>query len=131
MSDEQTPLPRPPRPDEDLERFHNGDTLDNLPVIQDRRKVPWRGVAFCGLLAAVLAISGSVLVLRTSPGGPPRAMPAATPSMLRALTHKTPQPSATAAAASAAPTGRPSATEQDCVPVHYKLAAGPARSVSQ
>lgn len=25
---------RPPRPDEELERFHNGDTLDNIPIVR-------------------------------------------------------------------------------------------------
>lgn len=30
-----TDRPRPPRPDkEDLDRFHNGDTLDNIPVVR-------------------------------------------------------------------------------------------------
>ncbi|MFE5023168.1 hypothetical protein ACFRAO_07530 [Streptomyces sp. NPDC056656] len=58
---------QPPRPDEDdLARFHNGDTLDNIPVVRLPAPVassvprrPWRtvalvlGVACVGVLAGV------------------------------------------------------------------------------
>ncbi|WP_405931842.1 hypothetical protein [Streptomyces sp. NBC_00827] len=41
-------LQRPPRPDEELARFHNGDTLDSIPVVRlpiasSRRPSLWWG----------------------------------------------------------------------------------------
>lgn len=41
-------LQRPLRPDEELVRFHNGDTLDNIPIVRlpipsSRRPFLWWG----------------------------------------------------------------------------------------
>lgn len=54
-------LRRPPRPDEELARFHNGDTLDSIPIVRlpiasSRRPSLWWGavivpVAVFGALA--------------------------------------------------------------------------------
>jgi hypothetical protein len=48
--------------DDDLFRFHNGDTLNNIPVIRDEepRSFPWRTV---GAVAGVAALVGSVVGL--------------------------------------------------------------------
>lgn len=44
--------------DNDLVRFHNGDTLDNIPVIRDipSRPIPWRTVG--GMLGAAIFLGG-------------------------------------------------------------------------
>jgi hypothetical protein len=77
---------RPPRPDEDedLVRFHNGDTLDNIPVVRlppdpaqeaaPRRAPAWQLAAGAVAVAAVsaLAVVGAMQLVRGD-GGTPQA----------------------------------------------------------
>ncbi|MEV0209152.1 hypothetical protein AB0H97_28555 [Streptomyces sp. NPDC050788] len=93
--------------DDDLLRFHNGDTLHNIPVVRDeeQRTFPWRTV---GMVAGMAALVGSAVGLSfglgdrhhpaqtvAAPGTPPPASATTTPS---------PQPVVTATATVQAPT---------------------------
>ncbi|WP_329140973.1 hypothetical protein [Streptomyces sp. NBC_00670] len=78
---------RPPRPDEDedLLRFHNGDTLDNIPVVRlppdppqgaTTQRVPvWRLAAGAVAVAGVsaLAVIGALQLARGDGGAPQAA----------------------------------------------------------
>lgn len=133
-----TPPPpqRPPRPDEVL-AFHNGDTLENIPVIRDAAaprspRFPWKATMTGG---AVAALVGACLALalhqqtgsgRTSDG---QALPEATRSAAgaagRADSGTSPTPPAQASLSSAAPSRSVDASPS-CVPVTYKTPDGPA-----
>ncbi|MEU2115213.1 hypothetical protein ABZ567_06070 [Streptomyces sp. NPDC016459] len=130
-----TPPQRPPRPDEDLERFHNGDTLDNIPIIRVRKQFPWKLVV--AAVGGSLLIAACLLVLVFHPGSRnskatdlPRSSPTtvstarveSSPSVTRRATAQETAPSSAPAVRSVAPTARP----QSCVPVSYKLPDGPS-----
>ncbi|WP_151774304.1 hypothetical protein [Streptomyces abyssomicinicus] len=77
-------LQRPPRPDEEAEllrRFHNGDTLDNLPVVQSLTPPP-RRTPVGRLIAAVLGVGlltgvgGALVAQRVLDDETPAAAPA-------------------------------------------------------
>jgi len=110
---------RPPRPDEVL-AFHNGDTLENIPVVREPRgrRLPWRAVAAGGAVAIVVGACTAVILGRpagsghaATAGAPPRATPraAATLHVERAVPSPSPTPSSAA-----------------CLPVAFKTAGGPA-----
>lgn len=88
---------RPPRPDEDdLARFHNGDTLDNIPIVPSDATAqpirPHRSWAKAGVLTlaagvGVAAVGGLVGAgVARFVAGPERPAAAATPSA-RVSTH--------------------------------------------
>ncbi|MEV7004352.1 hypothetical protein AB0N62_43060 [Streptomyces sp. NPDC093982] len=54
---------RPPRPDEeDLIHFHNGDTLDNIPIIKPPEAAPWRRFLLtAGAIAVPVAAVGALV----------------------------------------------------------------------
>ncbi|NYV73449.1 hypothetical protein [Streptomyces sp. UH6] len=77
-------LQRPPRPDEEAEllrRFHNGDTLDNLPVIKPLAPPP-RRAPVGRLIAAVLGmglltgVGGALIAQQVLDDGTTAAAPA-------------------------------------------------------
>jgi len=96
--------------DDDLLRFHNGDTLHNIPVVRDEepRTFPWRTV---GAVAGVAALVGSVVGLSFGLGSrhhPSQTVAAATDTPPSAAATTTPvapsPPTVTATATVQAPT---------------------------
>lgn len=86
--------------DDDLIRFHNGDTLDNIPVIRDegpRSGFPWKTVA--GVFGAA-ALVGGVIGLSFALGDRADDMTSAVAG----------SPSASASASQAAPSPTPAVT---------------------
>lgn len=70
-----TDLPqRPPRPDEELTRFHNGDTLDSIPIVRalpsPERRRHGRLVLLVLAVAAVGALAGVGFVSLADGEGP-------------------------------------------------------------
>lgn len=104
---------RPPRPDEeDLVRFHNGDTLDNIPIVcppastpQQRRS--WLGLGALAVLVAVIGALAGVGAVQLAGGREPRtdARPPASPSVAASTV------ASTSASPSSAATGSPTASE--------------------
>lgn len=130
-----TPPPpqRPPRPDEVL-AFHNGDTLENIPGIRDATptrppRFRWKATMAVGAIAAVVGVC-LALVLHQKTGSDHRdgrALPQTTPSITGAGhedSETSPAPPAHASPSSAP--SRSVAVAPPCVPVTYKLPAGPA-----
>ncbi|MFF2475070.1 hypothetical protein [Streptomyces sp. NPDC058066] len=125
---------RPPRPDEDLERFHNGDTLDNIPIITVRPRVrQWKPALTAVVVGLVLLASGYALVAHPKgsshadnehPASPASKKATPTVTVTPQVTHATsPTPSPT-------PSGEPSASpsalaEPSCINVLFKLPTGP------
>lgn len=128
---EQRPQ-RPPRPDEDLERFHNGDTLDSIPVITERRRLPWKRT-LVGVMGAV-ALTALVFVLIR----PQHDQRGATASRQAGGTSASAGTETTAPPSSSEPTpSKDSATpvvgtapsvqaQPTCIDVTYKLPTGDA-----
>jgi hypothetical protein len=126
---------RPPRPDEVL-AFHNGDTLENIPVIHDEAaprppQFPWRATMTGGAVAAVVGVClALVLHQQTGSGHAPdgKALPQATRSAAGAghgntgTSPTTPEPTSST---SAAPS-RSASESPSCIPVTYKTPEGPA-----
>jgi hypothetical protein len=131
-----TPPPpqRPPRPDEVL-AFHNGDTLENIPVLRDAApprppRFPWKATMTGGAVAAVVGVCLALVLHQQTGSGnrDGRALPQTTRSITGAgLGHSetSPAPPAQASPSSAAPS-RSVAAAPSCVPVTYKTPAGPA-----
>lgn len=130
-----TPPPqRPPRPDEVL-AFHNGDTLENIPVIRDDApprppRFPWRATMAGGAVATVVGVVlALVLHQQTGPGDSDgKALPQATRSVTgagRGNSGTFSAPPAQASPSSAAPS-RSVAAAASCVPVTYKTPDGDA-----
>ncbi|WP_454329577.1 hypothetical protein [Streptomyces glaucescens] len=132
-----TPPPpkRPPRPDEVL-AFHNGDTLENIPVIRDGPaprppRFPWKAMVAAGAVAAVVG-AGVAVVLhqQTGPGraADAKALPEATRNAAGAqpgssgASPASPEPNSSS---SAAPS-RSAGASPSCIPVTYKTPDGPA-----
>ncbi|MFF7754355.1 hypothetical protein ACFZCP_35150 [Streptomyces sp. NPDC007971] len=104
-----------PPPDDDLLRFHNGDTLHNIPVIRDDKpqpRFPWQTV---GTVAGIAALVGATVGVsfglgdRHHPAQTAAAAVTATPAPTPATTTPPPAPSppvvtATATATVQAPT---------------------------
>lgn len=88
--------------DDDLLRFHNGDTLHNIPVIREEHPAnfPWRTV---GAVAGVAALVGSVIGLAFGLGDrhhPSQSVAAATDTPTPAVTpSNVPSPSVITATA--------------------------------
>ncbi|WAU83166.1 hypothetical protein O1Q96_27860 [Streptomyces sp. Qhu-G9] len=129
---EQRPL-RPPTPAEELERFHNGDTLDNIPIITERRSPPWKRVLAGAMGVAVLAGALAFVLGRpqhSQPGVTASERPGALPTAAHAETTASPphsEPSAPWSSDPPAPTTPPDGqTQQSCVDVTYKLPTGDA-----
>ncbi|MGW6013080.1 hypothetical protein [Streptomyces sp. NPDC055210] len=134
MSTPPTPQ-RPPRPDEVL-AFHNGDTLENIPVIRDEAasrtpQFPWKATLTVGAVAAVVgACLAVVLHQQTEAGQTPngKALPQAT----RSTTgdgHGNAQASSTPpepTSSSSVPPSRSASTSPSCISVTYKTPEGPA-----
>ncbi|MEU9576343.1 hypothetical protein [Streptomyces chilikensis] len=100
-------LQRPLRPDEEaelLERFHNGDTLDNLPVIQPppppSRHTPPGQLIAAAVGVALLAGAGGALVAWY-------AADPETPTAAPASSTRTSAPPASSPAAALSPKGDP------------------------
>ncbi|MFE7173738.1 hypothetical protein [Streptomyces sp. NPDC057616] len=93
--------------DDDLLRFHNGDTLHNIPVVRDEkpRAFPWRAV---GTVAGMAALVGGVIGLSFGLGDShhsSQTVAAATDTPAPATTTPSPSPSVvTATATVQAPT---------------------------
>lgn len=67
-------LRRPPRPDEELARFHNGDTLDSIPVVRlpiasSRRPSLWWGAVIVPV-AVFGALAGAAVAHFAGDGSP-------------------------------------------------------------
>ncbi|MER5185154.1 hypothetical protein ABT009_43915 [Streptomyces sp. NPDC002896] len=109
MNSEHKRLHRPPRPDEELIRFHNGDTLDNIPILRlpepeatsSRRRPPLKllailvpGIAVVGALAG---LGLAALMDDPNPRPPARAdaPPSPTPSTSPSATNPVTTASAT------------------------------------
>lgn len=79
---------RPPRPDEELARFHNGDTLDSIPIVRPppAPELPHHGrLALMALaVAAVSALAGVGIVSLADGEGPAGKEQAAAPTRLSA-----------------------------------------------
>lgn len=121
---------RPPRPDEDeLTRFHNGDTLDNIPVI--RLPTPpspqgwsWRALGSVAVLAAVvsaLAVAGALHLAASDGPGADARRPAAAPSHGRAAASPPTRSSPATDAPSPAEPERPSPSEPLAVAAQPQL----------
>jgi len=125
---------RPPRPDEVL-AFHNGDTLENIPVIRadPPQRFPWKATTAGGTVAIVVGVCAALLLRH--PAGDGHSADAAAPHVR--ATHSAAGTPDGKAAASSSPTaaspsvvttpppssaGKPAA----CVHVTYKLPGGPA-----
>lgn len=91
---------RPPRPDEDdLVRFHNGDTLDNIPVIRvperEGARSKWGlAVVLVPAVALVAALAGVGLTVLLGHPGPDKAgAPAASTAPVTSHSSASPSPS--------------------------------------
>lgn len=124
---------RPPRPDEDLERFHNGDTLDNIPIVTRPRARRWKPVLTAVVASVILLGSGYALVAHprgvshaAKPHPASHAPRSATPTVTvtAKVTHTTsPTPAPTP---SSMPPASPSAlAEPACINVRFKMPTGP------
>ena len=91
---------RPPRPDEeDLVRFHNGDTLDNIPVVRLREDaaqrhpwLKWGGLAvLAGAVGALAGFGVASLIGGTSPQGADTAAHAAPTAAATSTTTASPE----------------------------------------
>lgn len=130
-----TPPPqRPPRPDE-LLAFHNGDTLENIPVIRDAAasrppRFPWKATMTGGAVAVVVGVClALVLHQQTDSGHTPdgKALPRATLNATGAGLGNggaptSPEPTASSSAAPSRSADAPTS----CIPVTYKMPDGPA-----
>ncbi|MFG2144325.1 hypothetical protein ACGFRG_09015 [Streptomyces sp. NPDC048696] len=109
--------------DEDLIRFHNGDTLDNIPVVRNPRPRRFTGkdIALAGIIVLVGAASGALLALhpsgRSSDGAPGDQRPE---TSLKSSAAAKDDPKPGTHVASVPPTARTT-----CVTVTYKTPAGP------
>lgn len=106
--------------EEDLLRFHNGDTLDNIPVIrlQEPRRIPWRTVAsVVGIAAFVGAVFGWSFGMGKNAGS---GLAAGAPSPTATISDS-PSPSPTPTLSVVA--------EPSCHNVEYKLPTGPQMCV--
>ncbi|WP_143570761.1 hypothetical protein [Streptomyces acidiscabies] len=114
---------RPPRPDEVL-AFHNGDTLDDIPVVRvpSPRRLPWKPVAVGGAAAIALGAFAALLLHRPDAGRVTgaEASPRMTPSAQRVDSENTDTSS---------PGKVPSLAEKTtptCLRVMYKTPGGTA-----
>ncbi|GAA1934315.1 hypothetical protein [Streptantibioticus ferralitis] len=117
--DATTPPERPPRPDEDLIRFHNGDTLDNIPIVQVQARRRWKDIAVAAAVLMVLGGCVTAIVTRSGskmPGAAPTASVSEKPSAVGSLPAS---PSSTQPVQAAAP------ASPSCITVHFKAATGP------
>lgn len=106
---------QPPRPDEDdLARFHNGDTLDNIPVVRlpgpaasSQRRQPWTTAVLVLIVGAFGALAGVGIATLTDGSPRPAGQAAGAPKPTApARTASASMP----AAASATPWTEPSPT---------------------
>ncbi|MFJ5532504.1 hypothetical protein [Streptomyces sp. NPDC093261] len=124
-----TPPERPPRPDEDLIRFHNGDTLDNIPIVRLASRRPWKGIALGAVAVLALGACVAALVMHagskrpavaaTALGAVKSSAASSPPPSRRPSPIPSPTPSPTRPAAAAAASASPA-----CIKVHFKGAQG-------
>lgn len=131
-----TPPPpqRPPRPDEVL-AFHNGDTLENIPVIRDTsptqsRRFPWKATMAGGAVAVIVGVCLALVLHQQTGSGAAdgKAFPPVTrtaPGAGRGIGETSPAPRTQPSPTSAAPSHSVEAAPS-CIPVAYKTSDGQA-----
>lgn len=129
-----TPPPqRPPRPDEVL-AFHNGDTLESIPVIRDAAvsrppRFPWKATMAGGTVAVVVGVCLALVLHQQTDSGHTsdgKALSNATHSATGAGhgNSGTPTPSEPTSSSNARPS-RSADASPSCIPVTYKTSDGP------